>query len=143
MNRRAIFTRLLVSLWPSPVSARSVYEFIRRLEAAESYLKDINAGEYRTAYDSLDGEISFGEFVARIDASNGALADLLEERGIPLVSKTIERIKPMTFAGQDITVAVQSRVVGKRNGEMLEDDLFYQISFRFNDNGKINMVQGI
>jgi hypothetical protein len=120
-----------------------VYEFIRRFEAAESYLEDINAGEYRTAYDRLDGEISFGEFVARIDASNGALANRLKEHGIALVSKTIERIKPMTFAGQDITVAVQSRVLGKRNGETIEGDLVYQISFRFNENSKINMVQSI
>ncbi len=114
MNRRAIFARLLVSLWPSPVSSRAVYEFIRRFEAAESYLEDINAGEYRTAYDRLAGEISFGEFVARIDASNRGLADRLKEHGIALVSKTIERIKPMTFAGQDVTVAV--RAVSLANG---------------------------
>ncbi len=26
---------------------------------------------------------------------------------------------------------------------MIEDDLLYQVSFRFNDDGKINMVHGI
>ncbi len=114
-----------------------------RFEVAESYLMYVNTGEFKKAYELLDFEISYDQFLERVEASNKSFAESLREHGVTLVSKKIERVDPMTFEAQYIIVSVRSHVVGTRGNETQEEDVYYQVYFRFNDKGKIDMVHAI
>lgn len=143
MKRHTLVVGMAVGLLVLAVAGSATARIDPRFDAAESYLRYVNTGEYRKAYDLLDWEITFDDFVARVEASNRGFADSLKENGIALVSKKIDRIDPMTFEDKYIIVSVRSHVVGRRGAENLEEDVFYQVYFRFNDKGRIDLVHSI
>jgi hypothetical protein len=143
MKRRGFVLGTTIGLMALLVTSAATARIDPRFDAAESYLKYVNTGEYRKAYDLLAWDISFEDFVARAEASNQGFAESLKEHGITLVSKKIERIDPMTFEDQYIIVAVRSLVVGKRGAETMEETVHYQVYFRFDQSGKIDLVHSI
>lgn len=125
------------------MAAQAVTKIDPRFDTAATYLEYLSQGDTEKAYALLAWPMSFEEFKQRIDASNEGLAKELKEQGIDLVSKTIARVAPMTFEDQYIIVTVQSEIVGKRGEEIVKDDVTYQMYFRFNKDGKIDLVHAI
>jgi hypothetical protein len=143
MRRIGILALLIVTFFVLAIPRSLPAAPDPRFDVAESYLRHVSTGEYRKAFELLDWKITFEEFVTRIEASNQGFADSLREQGITLVSKKIDRVDPMTFEDQYIIVAVRSQIVGKRGEAMVQDTAHYQVYFRFNGTGRIDLVHSI
>ena len=117
----------------------------KRFELAEQYMMLMNAKEYKKAYGLLAWKISYTDFLARVESSNKAFAEQLSEQGVELQSRKVERVTPMTFEDKYIIVNVDSSFTGTRKGtkEKVTDTVHYQVYFRFNEKGLIDLVNGI
>ncbi len=122
-------------------NASAAYD--KRFEMAERYLRLFGQDQLHEAHAMLATQESFEAYLERLQHVREHFAKGLRERGFELVSRQVIAVSPMTFEEKYIIVSVRTQVIAKSGASQIQDIHHGEVYFRFDGEGRIELVHGI
>lgn len=143
LNRSVTVAWLLMVAMVLGVAAQVQAAYDKRLELAEKYMHYLHENQFKEAHSMLATDESFDDFMMRLNKAKKHFAQEIGEKGFELVSRKVLAVNPMTFEENYIIVAVRTEIIVKQGSQEMNDVMHFDVYFRFNKEGQIEMVHGI